>query len=303
MIRKAFAISLSVFISLLIGCKDDKEKQAAEPSVFINLGEIGSSIKVLETIDFTLEASFPAGLKSGMSIIWLDETALDTIYNAGKDSLLFSLNENYSLSIQPDFSGKNLKFTFQIIDVLDRVAGDTLSLAIEESAIQLVQNKTVAGFNNFDRGSFLSLISDTVYFNTNIQSSTTLKQSIDFVFCYTTSDKRILASPNNKYIEGTVWPDQSNSLWPLFGAENSTSIFSLSETVDYDVISTAEEITDVLSGQTIAVDSITNLSVNQLIGFQLSSGRGSKKGILKVMAVGGNSPSTATFTFDAKLQK
>jgi hypothetical protein len=303
MIKKAIIICLSLFITLLMGCKKDKEKEVAEPSVIINLGEIGSSIKVLETLEFSLEASFPAGLKAGMSVIWLDDAALDTIYTGLKDSLLFSFSENYTLAILPDYSGKNLMFTFSITDILDRIAVDTLSLAIEESAIQFIQSRQVSGFNNFDQGSFLSLSADTVYFNANIQGSTQLKQSIDLVFCYTMADKRILASPSNKYIEETAWKDQSNALWPLFGAENITNIYTLSSSIDFDVISTAEEIANVLANQNNVVDSLTNIEVGQMIGLQLASVQGSKKGILRVTDLGGNSPSTATLTFEAKVQK
>jgi hypothetical protein len=117
------------------------------------------------------------------------------------------------------------------------------------------------------------------------------------------ADKRILASPSNKYIEETAWKDQSNALWPLFGAENITNIYTLSSSIDFDVISTAEEIANVLANQNNVVDSLTNIEVGQMIGLQLASVQGSKKGILRVTDLGGNSPSTATLTFEAKVQK
>ncbi|MFY0599500.1 MAG: hypothetical protein JXR03_07495 [Cyclobacteriaceae bacterium] len=300
MLKKVFLFNATLAVALLVGCKKDNEKIPELPSASINLGEVNGSIKVLETIDFALEASFPSGLKSGQSIIWLDDLPLDTVFESGKDSLLFSVSENHSFEVAPKYSGGNIKFTFSVTDLLDQVSGDTVAVAIEESAIQLIDSKTIAGFNNSSIGSFLDIESDTAYFSSNIQSSTSLKQSVDFVFFFTKNDKRILASPSNTHAEN-VWGAQSSALWPLFGSESVNKLYDLGANVDYDGIITGAQITSMLATQTTAVDSLTNLEAGRFVGFELEAG--GKLGIIKVTDIGGNSESTATITFDAKIQR
>lgn len=302
MIRKISLILFSASIAFLISCKKDKEKIPTIPTASIDLGEIGSIIQVLETIDFSLEASFPAGLKNAACNIWLNDQQIETVLEKEQDSLLFTFSEAYSFEVIPQYSGGNLTFTFTVTDMLDRISGDTIALSIEESSILLIEGKTIAGFNNASVGSFLDIQNDTIYFGSNVQNSTTLKKNISLVFFYTTADKRVLAAPSNNYAESS-WEDQSNALWPLFGVENETLLYDLGSNVDYESIITGAQITNVLSSQSTPADSIINLAAGQYIGFQLASSQGGDLGIIQITDSSGKTASEATLTFDAKVQQ
>ncbi|MEP4535266.1 MAG: hypothetical protein ABJ004_19370 [Cyclobacteriaceae bacterium] len=298
----ALLIVVVLGVSLLSGCKKDKERMPDDPSVSIGLGEIGTSIAVLESINIELAGAFPAGLKSAISVIKLDDAPLDTIFSVNADTIITSISEAFPFNILPGYSGSNLKITFYTLDQEDRIAADSVSVFIEESAINTIEGTTIAGYNNFTLGSFFDLQKDTVYFSSNIQNSTNLKKSVDLVFFFTKDDKRILAAPSNGYSE-SVWSDQSNALWPLFGSENETLLYDLGTNVSYDEIITGAQIASIFAEQTTSTDSLIGVQSGQFIGVQLSASRGTRQGIIKVLEVGGDSPSSATITIDAKVQQ
>lgn len=300
--RKLILATFILFLISFIGCKKEDEKTPTIPTASISLSEIGKSIKVLETINYALEASFPAGLKSANAVIWLNDQLLQTVVESGQDSLLFSISDNFTFEVLPQYSGENIIFAFSVTDMLDRIAADTIALSIEESGLQLIENKTIASFNNSAIGSFYDIKNDTSYFGVNIRNSTPLKKAIDFAFFFTVTNKRSLSSPSNIYAENS-WKSQSSALWPLFGAENKTKLYDLGTDVNYDDLIAGVQISNIISAQSSPVDSLLDIQAGQYIGFELDSLRNSNQGIIKVISVDGKTVSNSTITFDAKLQQ
>lgn len=302
MIRKLLLSASVLLLIVLTGCKKDSEEALALPSAIIDFGEMGTSIQVLETISFTLKATFPAGLKSATSNIWVDDQIIEMVLDQGRDSLSFSFENTYTFEVTPQYAGNSIVFTFSVTDLLDNTAGDTIALTVDESALSLIENKSLSSFNSANFGSFYDISQDTSYFGVNVRNSTALKRTIDLLFFYTVNDKAVISAPSNDFSE-LSWSNQSNALWPLFGVENDTKFYDLGTAINFNDIITGAQVATLISAQPASLDSLVDIQNGQYIGIELASSRGSKQGIIKVNTVEGNSISNTKITFDAKLQR
>jgi hypothetical protein len=298
MLRKILPFACLLLVLVLIDCKNDPEPAPQEPSIKLTLIDSIQNIQVLNTLSLTLDASIPRGTKSASCQIWIDGVSIDTLFSA-LDSI-YTIQEEVSFYIKPSYESSVITFTFALEDLFNNIIGDTITINIPESKIKIIDDQVLGTYGNFDFAGFYDIAKDTVFFGVSL-GSTSIKKSIDFVYFFTKVEGGTLTSPSNDRAEST-WITQIGGLWPLSGLENTTAFFELSSETNIDELHTAIELENLVKGKT-ALTELKPLQVGQVIGFQLGSNKSSKIGVLKIIEVAGNTISTATIKFDAKVAK
>lgn len=290
-------ISLIAFTALwfMVGCSNVGEEGLSGPKAKIDLSNV-SELIVLDSVSFTIEGSSKGGLTSALADVNINGQVVETLYTLGVDSSSVKIKESITFIIDPTYAGENILLSFSVTNLKGQVASDTVAFGVKESQIDTFDDNFLGSYGNLNYGSFYDLVEDTAFFDGNL-GTTQKKRSIDIVFCHAKNEGYVLAAPSSGLAED-AWSSYSSSTWPLFGVENTTLLYDLGTSVNYDAIVTAIQIENIFSSGSV-VDSVTNLTAGQVLGYKLASLRGTYKGIIKVSSLSG-SGTNAVMSFDFK---
>lgn len=231
-------------------------------------------------------------LVDGNREVLFEEIISDTVL---AETSIDSLEQyiNYALS------GKEIKYLFIVTDRLDQKDSLEFTINVNQSPIIIRENITLAPYRHPSLANFYNILEDTVYFPSNLRTSTKNQQVVDFIVSYTKDAGMSFTSPDDPEASVT-WDQYVNFQWP-FQSPNSTRFVAVDESVDFDAVITSAQLDNVFTGP--EATSLSTLAEEDVFAFQLDASRDGKVGILKVVDITGNTESTRSITISLKIQE
>lgn len=221
-------------------------------------------------------------------------TVLDSVLNTDN----FSWNNYYSANSSVGAE----RWTFTVTDKDGQSNELSFNITTEASAGEIYTYTAIllGGQENASRGSFYSTLNDSVM----IQGIANVNQArIDMIYYYGATNEASIVAPASTQLSGI--PQFS---YILAGANqwtvrNQTKFKKVATAIDWALVTNDAPIT------TNAV-SLNNMNANQLLENQIyafetaaTSANPGKKGLFKVISLGGTTTATRSITLEVKIQK
>ena len=144
-------------------------------------------------------------------------------------------------------------------------------------------------------GSSCASIDGTVYSIANAKTNST---KIDFIYFNGATHPKSLAAPNNASV-GSLGQTNAPSTWT---AKNATKLGVLSNVTvaQFDACEDDELITSVVTASAVNADIVSNLAVNNVVGFITAGG---KKGLIKVISIDTSNEANNSIKISIKVQE
>jgi hypothetical protein len=307
-LKPIFAVSTWLFLAVLSGCSEDESVPAVDPpslNVVTTPSSTNGTIQIIldESVNFSIGVMADGGFNN-LSLRATDEMgnlrlSIDTARAPGETVTSFDVVYEINFGNDPALVNSSVAVQISATDDLNQTSSEVFIVDIVSQGIEAYTAVLIGGFNNETLGSSYDAQADSVYFATNLRNNSANQSLIDFVYYFADVPQRTIASPDNAEAQIT-WDAQNMSSWPFDMVENSTRFKIPMSGVSFDDLNSSSDL-EVLFGEVGTGDSrVTDLSVGNLVAFQLDDDRGSRYGAFVVDAVEGNS--SGSITISVKVQ-
>ncbi|MTI38289.1 hypothetical protein [Fulvivirga lutimaris] len=287
---KLFIVGALGGLTLLASCGgDDDEPTPAGPSIVVTTEptDVDGTITVTEgdAITFTINASTPGGFNTATIT---DGTNVDT-----KTRLTESLDVGTTAAtivfegLVFDSPGE-VTVTITVVDEIAQEVSETLTVVVEEGGIAanvFTAKLLYAQLASEDSKTFFSTnLGETVSKNQVDASAAPNSSDIDFGYAAGATGTVFLASPSS-YPTFTAY---DLSIWNTLNTTTFKNVTLTDE--EYLAVETDLDLIALYEEGTTPEDRKTGFEAGDTFAFQLAEGKGSKKGLVKIVAiVDGNS--------------
>ena len=319
LLNKLLTIAVMASLVLVYSCTEDGETDGSDldsPSLVVTatVGSTGAAftsggtIAATDSIVFSFQASTPQGFNvfraSGDVIQDLEITRNDIGASATEASpTLPALT-----AVIPEASANTtISFDFELVDEqVTAPATASISVAVGDVPSPAVDSFTetlVGGFQNTVLGSFYDAIEDSVYF---FSDATDNSGNIDLVYYFvgTAGIQNTIGALDNMQTGATLEEQINGSnIDTNFPTQNSTRFQTYLVAPDFDAVETLADLQDAFDGDTelSAQERITDLQMNDVIGFTLAASRESRIGLIRVADISGTDGSNRQIQIDVKI--
>lgn len=292
-----FALTAIAALGFMSSCSDDDETPTIEgaPTVSI-IGDPDPNFKdqAGKAISFTVKAEAPLGFnvfRVNKSIDGSNDLSYSIEINRNDDEYTGNnvLSYPFSYTLQGSEIGKDVVFTFQVVD--DEENQDKLEVKLvteapaEESVAVYSAFLLVPPAGDKSTKTFFSSTDGKTYTVNEINGANPISPSIDFGYYYGENDKASLSAPENFPakvfdLKAQGWSQYNETVFRPTGL--SVSDFEEITVYDKAALASAFELGDGESKGTI-----TNLAVDKIYAFTTDDSKvgGSKFGLIRVKSI------------------
>ncbi len=302
-----FVLLISI-LGLLIGCgKDDTATEGDPPTLTVtavvvngpsltNNGEVVAT----DTIDFLIDVDAPAGFNS--ILIGGSGHSVITTSDAGvADGATLVEDATYRVLTSADDGEANASYVFVAIDELGQQS-DSVRFSFEiGSIVNSYTNIMLGGFENTTTNGFLNTIENEVY---ALTSAILNSNNVDLLFYHQTTPGYTIAALDDSDADAAIQAQTINGDLDDFPIRNQTRFKTFSSNPDFNEVRSVTDLENAHSGNTSSsgLSSVSGLSAGNVFGFQLTTSRGEKIGLIRVNQTAGTIGSNRAIQLDIKIQ-
>lgn len=301
-------VALSLSLLFLAGCKkDDSTLQGDPPTLTVSATVLNGSslsdngtVAATDTVDFSIDVLAPAGFNS-ILIGGSGNSVLDKS-DAGAADLAMQVDDvPFRVLTKSTDGGAPASFIFVARDEIDQQS-DTVRFSFNIISIaDLHLNITLGGFENISFGSFYNAIQNSV---STLLSATSNSSEIDFLSYHTNATGHVIASPDDSDADIVLVSQTSGDL-DDFSVRNSTRFRMFTNDPDFGAVRTIPDLENAYSSnvQSSGLRSVSNLSNNDIIGFQTTTSRGARVGLIQIIETAGTAGNNRFIRVNVKIER
>uniref|UniRef100_UPI004049E740 hypothetical protein n=1 Tax=Fulvivirga sp. TaxID=1931237 RepID=UPI004049E740 len=304
---KLFIVGALGGLTLLASCGgDDDEPTPAGPSVVVTTSPAAVdgvvNLTIGEELTITVNASTPGGFNvarlSGAVTTELDRNDL------GLDADATSAEFSFDPIVFNSAGDATITVT-----VIDNIIVDGASQQVSED-IEIVVTGTplnesevvlLGGPQNAATGSYYNAVDETVY-NTSQAFTAGNTNKVDFVFWYGATSLYAIGAVDDANAV-TAFDSQAGINLANLNPKSISRFKTFTAVQDFEGTTTSEQLDALFPSDGEGdLTRVAELEVGDIFGITLDAGRGSKKGLIKVEEIIGDTPSTRAIRILVKIQ-